>query len=119
MRRKVCFCVLAFSAVSLAAFSVAIQAQPASGSAAIALPVAAVKPVVDDYFGTKVSDPYRYMEALKDPEVQAWFKGQNDYARATLAALPGRAKLLARIQELDQSVPLVDAERFPGDLYVV
>lgn len=119
MRQKFCFCVLAFSAVSLAAFPVAIQAQPASGSAAIALPVAAVKPVVDDYFGTKVSDPYRYMEALKDPDVQAWFKGQNDYARTTLAALPGRAKLLARIQELDQSVPEVGADRLPGDMYVV
>ena len=68
-------------------------------------PVAPVRPVTDDYFGTKVVDPYRYMENLKDPEVQAWFAGQNDYTRAVLASIPGRAKLLARIRELDQSVP--------------
>ena len=82
-------------------------------------PKAAVRPVTDDYFGTKVVDPYRYMENLKDPEVQAWFAGQNDYTRAVLASIPGRAQLLARIQELSQSVPFVIATRLPGDLYLI
>ncbi len=44
-------------------------------------PVAPVRPVVEDYFGTKVTDLYRYMENLKDPEVMAWMKAQNDYTR--------------------------------------
>jgi prolyl oligopeptidase len=82
-------------------------------------PVAPVRAVTDDYHGTKVVDPYRYMEDLKDPEVQVWFKGQNDYTRAVLAGLPGRAQLLMRIRELDQSVPLVAAWRLPGDLYLI
>lgn len=30
-------------------------------------------PVVDDYFGTKVTDNYRWLEDLKDPNVQNWF----------------------------------------------
>jgi prolyl oligopeptidase len=81
--------------------------------------VAPVKPVTDDYYGTKVVDPYRYMENLKDPEVQAWMKAQNDHTRAALASIPGRAQLLARIQELDQAVPRVGAQRLPGDLYLV
>ncbi len=55
-------------------------------------PVAPVRPVTDDYHGVKVVDPYRYMENLKDPEVQAWIKAQNDYARAVLGRIPGRAK---------------------------
>jgi len=80
--------------------------------------VAPVKPVTDDYFGTKVVDPYRYMENLENPEVQAWMKAQNDHARAVLAAIPGRDQLLARIRELDQSVPQVQAQRLPGDLYL-
>ncbi len=42
--------------------------------------VAPVKPVIDDYFGIKVSDPYRYMENLGDPAVQRWFKSQADYS---------------------------------------
>jgi prolyl oligopeptidase len=81
--------------------------------------VAPVRAVTDDYHGTKVVDPYRYMEDLKNPEVQAWFKGQNDYTRAVLAGLPGRAQILTRIRELDQSVPLVYNLRLPGDLFVI
>jgi prolyl oligopeptidase len=68
-------------------------------------PVAPVRPVVNDYFGTKVSDPYRYMENLSDPQVQAWIKGQADYATHVLGAIPGRDRLLARIQELDSGAP--------------
>ena len=82
-------------------------------------PVAPVRPVTDDYYGTKIVDNYRYMEKLKDPEVQAWFKNQNDYTRATLAGIPGRDKLLARLKELDQSAPAIvfGVQRLPGDLY--
>lgn len=83
------------------------------------LPAAPVRPVTDDYYGTKVVDNYRYMENLKDPEVQEWFKNQNDYTRATLASIPGREKLLARLRELLQSIPVIVANvrLGPGDLY--
>jgi len=77
----------------------------AQQSPAPARPPAPVRPAVDDYFGTKVADPYRYMESMKDPEVQAWIKGQNDYTRAELTRIPGGAELLARIKELDESAP--------------
>jgi prolyl oligopeptidase len=81
--------------------------------------VAPVRPVTDDYYGTKVVDPYRYMENLQDPEVQAWMKEQNAYTRAALAGIPGREKLLERIQKLDQTVPRVFASQLPGDLYLI
>jgi prolyl oligopeptidase len=82
-------------------------------------PVAPVRPVTDDYYGTAIVDNYRYFENLKDPEVQEWFKNQDAYARATLASIPGREKLLARIRELDTSAParVTDVERLPGDRY--
>ena len=101
-----------------------IQAGPvkAQSPSATSLPsplVAPVRPVTDDYFGTKVVDPYRYMENLEDPQVQAWFKGQDDYTRAVLAKIPSRSQLLARIRELDQSVRRVGAGRLPGDLYII
>ena len=63
-------------------------------------PVAPVRPVVEDYFGTKVTDPYRYMENLKDPEVQAWIKGQADTTAAVLMKISGRGALLERLREL-------------------
>ncbi len=75
--------------------------------------------MTDDYFGRKVTDPYRYMENLKDPEVQAWIREQNDHTRAVLDRIPSRQQLLARIRELDQSAPLMRARRLPGDLYVI
>ena len=71
-------------------------------------PVAApVQLVVDDYFGTKVSDPYRSMENTKDPAVQAWMKAQATYTRSHLDALPGRAALLADIEKYGDSTPAV------------
>jgi prolyl oligopeptidase len=82
-------------------------------------PVAPVRAVTEEYFGTKVADPYRYMENLKDPAVEAWFKGQNDYTRSVLARIPGRAALLAKIKKLDESAParVFDVRRLPGGRY--
>ncbi len=72
--------------------------------AAAAMPPAApVRAASDAYFGTTVTDSYRYMEDLSAPEVQQWAHTQADFARATLDAIPGRAKLLARIGELEAS----------------
>lgn len=68
-------------------------------------PVAPVRPVTDDYFGTKVVDNYRYFENLKDSEVQKWMKAQADFTRTTLDALPGYQALLKRITELYESQP--------------
>src|SRR6266481_7248196 len=82
-------------------------------------PVAPVRVVTDEYFGVKVADPYRYMEDLTNPEVAAWFKGENDYTRAVLERIPGRAALLARIKTLDEGAParVSDLRRLPGDRY--
>ena len=96
-----------------------MKARPADEAASSGPPMAPVRPVTDDYYGTKLVDPYRYMENLKDREVQEWMKGQNDYARAVLARIPGRERLMTRIRELDQSVPQVGATQLPGDLYLI
>lgn len=63
-------------------------------------PVAPVRPVTDTYFGTAVVDNYRYMENLKDPEVQRWMKSQADYTSNVLERIPGREALEKRIQSL-------------------
>jgi prolyl oligopeptidase len=82
-------------------------------------PVAPVRPVTDVYYGIKVVDPYRYMENLKNPKVDAWFKAQNTYTRAVLAKIPGRAALLARITALDESTSarVTDVRQLPGGRY--
>lgn len=50
--------------------------------------------------GVEVADPYRWLEDAKSPEVQGWMKAEDDFARARLAALPGRDKLVQRNKEL-------------------
>jgi prolyl oligopeptidase len=82
-------------------------------------PVAAVRPVTDDYFGTRVVDNYRYFENLKDPEVQQWMKAQADYTHAVLSALPDRERLLARMRQLDSAehAEIQSVWRRPADRY--
>lgn len=58
------------------------------------------RPVVDTYFGRKITDDYRWLEAGADAEVQAWSDAQNQAARAYLDALPGRTRLEKRLTEL-------------------
>ena len=66
-------------------------------------PAAPVKDVTDDYYGTKIVDPYRWMESSKDPEFQTWLKAQAEHTQAVLRLIPGRQKLLERIQQLDNA----------------
>jgi prolyl oligopeptidase len=83
-------------------------------------PVAPINVVTDDYHGTAIADPYRYMEDMKSPIVQTWVKSQADYAQKTLQGIEGRDALLARIRELDAGVPyaLSGITRLPsGDLF--
>jgi prolyl oligopeptidase len=67
---------------------------------------APVHVVEDDYFGTKIPDPYRWMENVKnDPDAQKWLKAQADYTRKLIDSMPGYEKLRARITELVNSEP--------------
>ena len=56
--------------------------------------------VVDDYFGTKVPDPYRWLEDNDSPEVAAWVEAQNKVTFAYLDQIPYRAQLKDRLMKL-------------------
>lgn len=55
---------------------------------------------VDDYHGTKVKDPYRWMEDTDSADVQAWIAAENKLTDAYFATIPEREKLKARLTEL-------------------
>jgi prolyl oligopeptidase len=67
-------------------------------------PSAAKKPVQDTYFGTTVSEDYRWLEDWSDPEVKTWVEGQNAYSRNALDHMPQRSEILERIQSLNRSI---------------
>ena len=52
------------------------------------------------YHGTRVADPYRWLEQLESPETRAWARSQDSAARAWLAS-PERDALRARIAQLN------------------
>ena len=89
-----------FHLIGIAVASLMAGGMAAAADDVVSQPVAPVRPVTETYFGTAVTDNYRYMEDLKNPEVQSWMKGQANYTRATLDAIPGRAALLDRIHSL-------------------
>ena len=60
------------------------------------------EPVTETRFGITTTDPFRRLEDLKDPEVQAWMKAQAERARETLDAIPGRAAVLADVERLSR-----------------
>ena len=55
---------------------------------------------VDDYFGTKVADPYRWLENNDSPEVAAWVEAQNKVTFAYLDQIPYRRQVKARLTKL-------------------
>jgi prolyl oligopeptidase len=78
----------------------------ARGAATFPLPppIPSPQPVAEDFFGTSVTDPYRYFENMKDPVVIAFFKDQNAYARAVLDRLgQARQRLFDPIKVLDNA----------------
>ena len=71
---------------------------------------------VDTYHGTRISDPYRWLEAIDSNSVAEWVRGQNAVTMPYLAALPGRDLLKQRITALYDfprtSVPFYEGARW-------
>ncbi len=71
--------------------------------------------VVDDYHGTRVADPYRWLEEVGKPEVRDWAAAQTRVTTEWLNADTTRAALLARLRRLAEPFDAVDAfEEPPG-----
>lgn len=56
--------------------------------------------VQDDYFGTIVKDPYRWLEDDNAEETKAWVKAQNKVTQAFLDEIPFRDTVRQRIEAL-------------------
>ncbi|WP_225876806.1 prolyl oligopeptidase family serine peptidase [Flavobacterium muglaense] len=66
----------------------------------IKYPVTTKGTVVDTYFDTAVSDPYRWLEDDRSNETAAWVKAQNEVTYGYLDKIPFRDALKNRMEKL-------------------
>jgi prolyl oligopeptidase len=70
------------------------------GAARLSYPDTKKGDVVDDYFGTKVPDPYRWLENNDSPEVANWVEAENKTTFSYLDKIPYRAAVKDRLTKL-------------------
>jgi prolyl oligopeptidase len=89
-----------------------------SGTASIlTYPPAALGAVVDDYHGTAVPDPYRWLEDGDAPAVRVWIDAEVALTEQVLSAIPARDALRARITAL-WNYERFGVPRRAGNVYV-
>ena len=71
---------------------------------------------VDDYFGTKVADPYRWLEDDRAPAVEKWVEAQNKVTFAYLDKIPYRQKIKERLTAL-YNYPKYSSPTHRGDYF--
>ena len=77
-----------------------IMASMAFDACAPKTPVTRQDNTVDNYFGTEVADPYRWLEDDASDETARWVIAQNKVTDHYLNRLPERKKLLERLKEV-------------------
>ena len=79
-------------------------------------PAARMADSVDNYFGVKVPDPYRWLENDTSAETAAWVKAENQLTGDYLANIPFREKIREQLTKM-WNFPRVDVPFREGDLY--
>jgi prolyl oligopeptidase len=67
---------------------------------AITYPSARKSSQIDEYHGTLVPDPYRWLEDDDSPETLEWVQHQNDLTFSFLEKIPARQQILERLTEI-------------------
>jgi prolyl oligopeptidase len=75
-------------------------ADPAMESVQLSYPAAPRGNQVDDYHGTKVADPYRWMEEVDSAPTRTWVEAEAKLTSDYLAAIPGRERIMRRLKQI-------------------
>ena len=71
-----------------------------SVAAQVTYPKTAKKTITDHYFGTKVDDPYRWLEDDNAADTKAWVIEENKVTNDYLSKIPFRNKIKNKLEEL-------------------
>jgi prolyl oligopeptidase len=73
---------------------------PTVSQAPLIYPQARRSDHVDNYFGTSIPDPYRWLEDVDSPETKGWVVAENELTARYLATIPERNKIRDRLKLL-------------------
>ncbi len=63
-------------------------------------PITTKTDVFDTYFGTKINDPYRWLEDDRSAETKAWVDAENKVTQGYLSGIPFRGDIKKRLETL-------------------
>ncbi len=86
--------------VALIAASCGQQEQNSQAETPMNYPETRKGDVYDEYFGTRVDDPYRWLEDDLSEETAEWVRAENEVTSAYLSEIPVREGLRSRLEEL-------------------
>jgi prolyl oligopeptidase len=120
--KKIKFAFLTLAAMALVATSLStplrpVRAQGGDGAGRLTYPETKKGEVVDDYFGTKVADPYRWLEDDNAPDVAAWVEAENKVTFGYLDKISYRPQLKERLTKL-LNYPKYGSPSRRGDWFV-
>ena len=96
-------CTLALGGFSLfiaGLFCSCANTKPDPVKSVLVYPVTAKTNQVDDYHGTLVADPYRWLEDDNSPATKAWVEAENKVTFGFLETIPERAAIKQRLTQL-------------------
>jgi prolyl oligopeptidase len=102
--------------VLFASVFAALQSLAAAGAGPMAYPQPAKSSQTDDYFGTKIADPYRDLENPDAAPTRQWIEAENKLTFDYLAAIPERKRISEKLTALwnyeKYTVPFRDGGRY-------
>jgi prolyl oligopeptidase len=105
----------AFVTVTVSAAPAVAQTCAATGTP-LSYPDAKKVDQTDDYHGTRVADPYRWLEDANSAETKAWVDAENKFTQTYLAQIPQREAIRQRLTQLwnyeRYSVPFKEGGRY-------
>lgn len=92
----------AVRAVAVCAFAMtsAIDAPQLGAQSPLHYPIARKSDQSDNYFGTSVADPYRWLESTDAPETKQWTEAENALTFQYLASIPERASIKEQLTRI-------------------
>ncbi len=102
--------------ISITAFAIFVMLFSCNQEAKYNYPETAKDTITDNYFGTNVPDPYRWLEDDNSDKTKAWVEAQNKVTFGYLHSIPYRQKIIDRLTEIynyeKYTAPFKEADKY-------